>query len=158
MSTPRPNPAVLIRAPKACACDICVSMCNRPCWPTPAEAERLLDGGYAARLMADWWSGEDDQPIYILCGANPGYEGREAAEVSIFDYFLGTAPLAHGCSFFDAESKRCVLHEGGLKPIEGRLVDHDWPGKNNELHEAVAATWDTAEGRAAVERWRRLVA
>jgi hypothetical protein len=41
-------------------------MCKRACWPTPQEAEALLDAGYANKLMLDAWH-------FRFYSGSPGY-------------------------------------------------------------------------------------
>lgn len=130
-----------------CSCERCRRMCEeRPCWPTPAEAIALLDAGRGSSLMLDYWSGgfpspEDEFPdsVDILGPAIVGCEGRGA-------------PFWPGgrCTFLSQQGL-CSLHDRGLKPAEGRKAGHVTP---DGLHKAVARTWDSDLGRAAVARWR----
>ena len=130
------------RVPTACSCEACKNMCHRPCWPTPAEAHALMDAGFAARLMADYWSAADHD-IRILCGALKGCEGHAAPYLPESE---------EGCTFWNAQGL-CDLHDLGLKPLEGRLAIHGAPTTRRSLHEEVALLWDNEEGRAAVDRW-----
>jgi hypothetical protein len=136
--------------PPACACNECKGYCYRPCWPTPADARRLIDAGYGERLMLDWWVSSPDD-VELLCPASPGCEGSRAPEVSMFDFFSGGDPF-RGCVFQDGNGL-CGLHAPNLKPTEGRLAHHTDDGSLN-VHEAVAALWDTDEGRAVVAEWK----
>lgn len=150
-----------------CACSDCAAACKRPCWPTPAEAQALIDAGHAKRLMLDWWIGSTkDEPdpnverVGILCGANPGHEGQLAPETSnllgLVGLLLGHSPLATGCTFFEAGL--CTLHDAGLKPSEGKLSMPCKPDYSPNLHVELAKTWETPEGYAVVEAWRKEVA
>lgn len=123
-----------------CQCDICVSMCNnRPCWPTPKEAEKLIDEGYGNRLMLDYFFGKENS-IDILSPASKGSEGISAPH------------LPQGCTFFDGRS--CELHDKGFKPLEGRV--DSCKNDDNSVHEDIVEMWDSDEGRIVVERWIEL--
>lgn len=127
----------------SCTCDICRDMCKRSCWPTPEEAERLIDAGYAHKLMRDWWDRDDRLPYTeILCPASLGREG-------------GVAPswVMDPCVFWNGGL--CDLHVPGLKPVEGRVTG--CKGEWGKIHGQVAATWATAKGREVVKRWMRMM-
>lgn len=126
----------------SCQCDICNSMCTRPCWGTPAEIEAIIDAGLWGNLMLDYWIG-DKYDIYIPCGASPGRECKVA----------GSWPTGV-CAFF--KNGGCSLHAAGLKPIEGRVAHHDEGINPPGIHEKVAMAWDTPEGHRVVDRVRRL--
>ena len=114
---------------QACACPACVAMCqHRPCWPTPADAQRLGEAGYADRLMVDWWFDRDkSKTIYLLTPAIVGREGGEAPA------------YPEGQCTFLAEAGLCRLHDPGLKPTEERiaLCGNCTP---EGLHEQIART------------------
>jgi hypothetical protein len=118
-------------------------MCRRrPCWPTPADAARLIDAGLAGRLMVDWWfdTGQD-RTVWLL---SPAIQGREARPAPAIPSGV--------CTFLD-ERGLCGLHERGLKPTEGQLSM--CAGRTPEgLHERIGRTWDTPEGAALVKGWR----
>ncbi len=131
-----------------CTCKVCKNYCRRPCWPTPNEAKKLIEAGYAKRLMRDWWVGNFNGgggDVYIICPASPGYSGCASPERPV-----------NGCVFFNAKGL-CDLHHAGLKPKEGRAVHHIKENKRAvmTLHEAVARTWDTDDGRLVVGLWDR---
>ena len=119
-------------------------MCERrPCWPTPDDAQRLIDAGYADHMMLDWWFDTAvEKTIYLL---TPAIAGRES----------GQAPAIPSgrCTFLD-EHGLCRLHAAGLKPAEGKLAL--CKGRTPaDLHERIAATWDAIEGRDLIDRWER---
>lgn len=129
-----------------CQCDKCKSFCRRPCWPLPQEAQAIIDAGYGRRLMIDRWSADSKhkEDIFILCPANPGYEGK-------------TAPFnpMQGCTFYD-DSGLCELHNAKLKPIEGRKSHH----KNNsprETHVLIVETWDEDNAKDLIKTWQNIV-
>lgn len=126
-----------------CDCDTCKDMCGRPCWPTPSEALTLIDAGYSDKMMLDYWV--DDENIYVVCPANPGYGGEDAPSGGIMG--MGGA-LTSGCIM--QVDGMCEVHK--IKPAEGRKASHGLD--HGQLHEAVAATWDTEEGEDVVKRWK----
>lgn len=151
----------------SCACDKCQSMCRRPCWPMPEDAEKLLDAGYGDRLMLDWYFLQDRR-IALLAPAIPGHEGKLApcsedpAEIAKTDplramlvtmQMLAEMPKLNGGCTFHGKDGLCELHDKGLKPTEGKRTRHDI--KNEEIHEAVATTWDNAYGREIVDKWKK---
>lgn len=135
-----------------CACDKCQALCQRPCWPTPAEARQLLDAGYGPQLMLAWLGGPQAQGgnILVLCPAVPGH-----------DRFYAPAP--EDWELY-AEERRCLmqtadglcrLHAAGLKPLEGRLATGCAPYAGARVRRALASLWATREGQQVVEQWRR---
>lgn len=169
------NEAEIIAAvPKTepCACEPCRAMCKRPCWPTPAEAVRLMDAGYASRLMLDSLARENERDekdrILILCPANPGMGGKEVdydevyrlVRLGMIAMQLGNTPprkalpIFKGCTFY--YRGKCRLHDDGLKPLEGRLAHHgeQWHKSGGEIHVEVGGLWDSKAGRALETRSR----
>ena len=125
----------------SCMCDECKQMCQRPCWPTPEEAKKLIDAGYASRLMEDYWY-RSEGDIKILCPALKGYENR----------FTPFWPIGQ-CTFQD-ENGMCELHDKGLKPLEGReSLCHDRTPEN--LRDKIVAIWDSSEAQKLVEEWEK---
>jgi hypothetical protein len=139
----------------SCKCPECQQMCAyRTCWPTPEEADKLLDLGYANQMWLDYWIREDiiedlsdyeyDCSIYIIAPAGKGYGGRYAP----------SNPAGKPCVLQD-ENGLCTIHDI-CKPMEGRLATC----KTNEivpnLHEKVAMLWDSDLGRKVVKKWERL--
>jgi hypothetical protein len=124
-----------------CTCKECVDMCkHRPCLPTPKEADKLMDKGYASRLMLDWYKDINNIYIYIVSPALCSFEGKYDPDI----------PTGR-CTFL-TDKNLCLLHDLKLKPMEGRLALHG--GKTPEnLHEDIAKMWDSALGRKVVQRW-----
>ena len=127
----------------ACNCVECMRCCHyRVCWPTPEEAEKLIELGYTKRLMNDWWVGDgpDGEDIQLLCPASSGYEGDYAP----------SWPADVKCTFL-TEDNLCEIHNSGAKPMEGRLSLH---GEVENLHETVATLWNNPEAQDLVRKWR----
>jgi hypothetical protein len=127
---------------EACACAECVAMCqHRPCWPTPEDAQRLIEAGYADRLMVDWWFDRDiNKTIYLL---TPAIAGRESGEAP--------AHPEGACTFLNADGL-CQIHVSGLKPTEGQIA---LCGSRTPegLHEQIARTWNDTAAQALIDRW-----
>ena len=113
-----------------------------------------MDAGFGGKLMRD--CDELDEDVGILCGANPGYEGLCAVMDEGLSAMIVGSAIMTGCAF-QLECGLCDLHGRGLKPIEGRIASCAESYDGEGLHEAVAATWDTDEGRRVLERWRKEV-
>ena len=146
---------------ESCSCEKCTRACRRrPCWGTPEDAKKLIEAGFAHRLMDDYWLGDGpgDSDIHLLCPACVGYEGRAAPEVSVVVVNLAchTNPFGR-CTFLDGDN-RCELHDKKLKPLEGRRYWCEEPrGEALARHERCAMVWNNEEARALVERWREEV-
>lgn len=127
-----------------CSCPECKDMCKTRCWPSPGEARMMIEAGLACRMMKDYNHGAK-----AVCPASIGYGGRSAP--------LWVRGL--GCVFF-TNDEQCELHGTGYKPFEARMADcqlsEDDLGQVN-LHHDVAIMWDSEEGRAVVEQWKRAV-
>lgn len=152
--------------PPACACFTCKTMCFRPCIPTPAEAEWLIERGHAKKLMLKWTVNAPRQFNYLL-PANPGLGGKLgglsqeeydaicfAMRMGCGDVAIAQSRISSGCVFQSA-SGSCGLHRKGLKPTGGMLAHHDdriyEPFK---VHDSLHRLWDTPHGEAMVLRWR----
>jgi hypothetical protein len=123
-----------------CTCDKCNGFCTyRTCWGTPDDIKKIIDAGYADRLMLDWWQGYELEILVIV----PALEGCEGS-VAPFD------PRGR-CTFFKDE--RCEIHS--IKPIEGKISHHSGTSDYN-IHEKIVELWDTYEGRSVVEKWRTI--
>jgi hypothetical protein len=121
-------------------------MCRvSPGWPTPAEAQTLIDNGHGASLMLDWWEGGgvDDGNIHVLCPATVGEESGRSIEVSWLDTSKGV------CTFL--KNERCAIHGQPGRPAECRAARHD--ARTTHLHAQIAEAWNTDEGRALASAW-----
>ncbi len=124
-----------------CDCTECQEMCYRPCWPTPDEAQRLINSGLGDKLMLDYWDSSEGI-VYILCPANNNRTGQVADFV----------PTKCRCVFQDEVTLKCALHDTDMKPLEGRVISCK-TGPNN-VHEQVKELWDTDDARKLVDEWR----
>jgi len=125
-----------------CSCYACKKACKeRPCWPTPKETQALIDKGFGARLMRDYWVGD-----------GPNGEDIKIVSPAIVDNEHDNAPLLPfgRCTFLNANDL-CELHDLGLKPFEGRVSS--CKSSHNGLHEFVAKTWNCVEGLQLVKKW-----
>ena len=111
------------RKETSCKCNACKNMCRvSPCFPTPAEADKLMELGYYNQLKnTTYLDITTGQPYTVL-----------APEL-----------LSTGCVFL-TEKGLCELHEKKLKPLEGRLAHHELPDMG--LRAWVAAKWQTNQG------------
>lgn len=127
--------------PSVCDCKWCRDSCkNRPCWPTPEEALKIIDAGYTKYLMCDFWD-DPEGDTYIIGPAFKGCEGR----IPSWSKFTGCCALL-------SDDGLCKLHSKDLKPLEGRLVSHT--NSNKDVHKLIASLWKSEIGKSVVERWR----
>lgn len=142
--------------PPACRCGKCTSYCHRkPGWPTPEEAERLMDAGETERLMLDWWVGDfhdgANGEILIVCPAAIGSGGEWAPEIDMMSALSGH--IGWGCEMLT--KGLCQLHARGLKPAECRLAYHEDRADEPNVHREVAREWDSERGREVAARFMR---
>jgi hypothetical protein len=139
-------------ASQPCTCDQCQALCQRPCWPTPAEARCLLAAGYGPQLMLAWMRrpGAPGGHVLLLCPAVPGHERFYAPAPE--DWVLYEAERR---CLMQTPDGLCRLHAPGLKPLEGRLASGCRPYQGPRVRRAIADLWTTTEGQAVVAEWRR---
>lgn len=95
----------------ACACPKCQRMCQSSvCLPTPAEAVKLIERGYATRLQR-----------YAFDGRR--FVGPKPQSAKHLPKVLHSTRMGR-CTFHTSDG-RCELHDLGLKPYEGRIASHD---------------------------------
>lgn len=91
-----------------CSCKTCVDMCHRaPCLGTPQDIINLVNNGYIGYLAHTEWAALNE----ILDADMPSIHMIQIA----FDEEKGK------CSLLSDDNK-CLLHESGLKPTEGKLA------------------------------------
>lgn len=108
-----------------CSCERCQNMCKRsPCLGTPSDILRIINNGYGQHFT---------ETSFLV----PAYFGEPAQ-----DMYQARQNRDNGhCPFFS--DGKCVLHNLGIKPIEGKLATCD----RSKLQEipfaalAVSETW-----------------
>lgn len=130
-----------------CSCEKCQSMCHAPCCGSVEDFEKLIESGYADRLMYD-----DIDDISnsgkMLKPALKGYEGKKTPwETS----------SKKGCTFW--KKGKCELHNLGLKPIQGKLAIHNGNDGiySNEYAALSKKDWESPRGISLIEKWKKLV-
>jgi hypothetical protein len=117
-----------------CKCEGCQNMCmTSPCFPTPQEVEVLIEEGFGDQLAPTMFINIHDGKKYSLI-APIGIE-----TVHDIDGIKVKLPT---CTFFN--DKKCQLHNLCLKPLEGRLANHnntEEDSLNLRLH--VLESWGT---------------
>ena len=144
------NPLELLATVKEseCACKQCKRMCVRPCFPTPDDAERLIEAGYGNRLMLDWHCGikEGDRRTFLLVPALSEHEAKQAPYIPYSE---------KGCTFWNYG--KCDLHNKKLKPLGGRLAHHDnlpqFADIPGGIGGAIAELWKSDRGQQVVRGW-----
>jgi hypothetical protein len=112
--------------PNNCSCTTCATMCTRcPCLGTPSDILALIDAGYIDNVGVVTWAAG------VFVGIPPipvvGLDMKKDGSCCMYDNGL------------------CKLHDTGLKPTEGKLVNCKTKGvgKHPSKHLTVitAATW-----------------
>lgn len=133
-----------------CSCNKCKDMCFSPCLPTPEDASKLIDMGYADKLDTD-------------------YYGRQTNEIPPTDAYEGwwsdlqvnyLRPVSRSKR---KHATRCVFQHGGLcklhgicKPKEGRDAHCTMTREEGRtLVEPIYQSWDTYEGRVVLDKWHK---
>ena len=130
-----------------CDCDECRDMCKRPCWPTVDEAQAIIDAGYGDYLMSDYHDPGDRETVYILCGRLKDHDKFSAPDW----------PSSEAGCVFQVDGL-CLLHDDGLKPLEGRAALCDakaarfpnYYADYRKTREAIIDDWDTPKGRELI--------
>jgi len=129
-----------------CSCDRCQRMCHAPCCGSVEDMEKIMDAGYAKRLMFDDLPSIRDGGDFLK-PALKGYEGERAP--------WHTESL-HGCTFW--KGGKCELHKRGLKPIQGKIAHHNGSKASGEEYAAISkADWESERGLACIYRWKKEV-
>ena len=132
---------------RSCTCPECIEMCRTyPCMPTVLEASRLINAGYADRLMLKACPASNDNTLVIpgLCPAIVGFEKS-----------VGPLKMHQGpCTFLKGD--RCELHDLGLKPAEGRFATHETtPEQEEKFMVHIMKTWATMDGNKLLLEWEK---
>ena len=120
-------------------------MCRRsPCAPTPQEVERLLEHGYGGYLAINEWN-----DVVVVRPRTVHEIGRPMTDLAK----VLTRLLGGPCAFL--RKGRCLLHDAGMKPLEGRTAHHDQIYDGFELRDAIADAWTSRRGESLVRKVRR---
>jgi hypothetical protein len=98
--------------PPTCSCTDCVQRCKEhPGWPTPEEAEKMLDADLASAMMLDWWDADESLPYTeVLSPASVGYGGIRAPELTgdLWTFLRSPPPIRGACVFL--REGLCEVH------------------------------------------------
>lgn len=169
-----------VPTPQCSGCNRGIRMCyNVPCIPSVEDAEKLLDAGYAKKLMLDWWVGlaSKEKALKSVLGRVPGAAPKKEREnpfphdvpylVPAIEGLEGKkAPFSRGGKCNLLVNNQCSLHSLGLKPVQGRIAcckvenmyfDHN--GRQQPIDERIAIfhTWNTQRGQDLISRWKEEV-
>lgn len=139
---------------KECSCEKCVAACRaHPGWPTPEEAQALIELGYGARLMLDWLEPSKSSNwkyVWILCPAAEDCEADFAKGIGGVSFFEVLAGWTKGpCTFL--RDKLCEIHNSGHKPRQCREA-LSCRGKYVDNY-AIGKLWTTDVARKLVDDW-----
>lgn len=123
-----------------CACEVCLSYCMRPGWWTVEQAAAAIEAGYGDRMMLEL------APEFTFGVLTPAFKGCER-------YFALQQYSRNGCTFLKED--RCELFGTGHQPLECRFCHHERPGLGRQCHADIEKDWNTAVGRALVNKWVR---
>lgn len=116
-----------------CSCKTCRGLCSMvPCFGTPQEVKAIIDSGRKHILARRWHLGS------VAHGLPP-----------LDCVMVRAVEIGQGCSQFDGE--KCLLHDTGLKPSEGKFANHD---ESTSSFWGIAASWFLDENAELVE-WIR---
>lgn len=134
--------------PQECSCERCKKMCHAPCCGSVEDFEKLIDAGFADRLMFDNLPSYPNDGGDMLKPALKGYGGQQAP--------WATSSIA-GCTFWD-KNGLCQLHNLGLKPTQGKIALHENPHDYIDQYSEISKEdWESERGLALIERWKKLV-
>lgn len=133
--------------PTECACENCQMMCRAPCCGSVEDFEKIIDAGYADKLMFDNLPSVFDGG-YLLKPALKGHEAQQSPWATFSE---------DGCTFWNAD-RRCDLHELGLKPTQGKIAIHNNPvNYYDQFAQISKEDWESTRGKELIKRWKKLV-
>ena len=100
--------------PSECSCRVCRKKCHEICLGTPDDIVRLINAGYALLLRAILMK------VVMV-------QQRKIMEVKMVQLMSDD----NGCAMF--KDGRCLVHDLGLKPTEGRYYIHPRNHKEETL-------------------------
>lgn len=122
----------------SCDCKTCKMLCIIPCVGTPKEIEKIIENGYADKLVLrpiDYFYHDEWNTSFILCPKKN------------FNSMT--------CSFQDEEG-HCELHKNNLKPCEGRKASCQREEKDcteENIRAEIAMLWEMPFGKKLVRKW-----
>lgn len=123
---------------ESCSCEICIGYCNRPGWWTVEEARKVIEAGYAKRMMFEV---SPERDFGVL---SPAFKGNES------NYSLQIYSK-QGCTFL--KNGLCELYEKGLVPLECRYCHHERKGLGLKCHLDIEKEWKTDTAKRLIIRW-----
>lgn len=125
----------------SCQCEKCKSMCQRvPCLGTPQDILAIAKAGYSDKLKHTVWG-----VLTILMHKN-------------FDIYMIQLEQNEDGSCCMYKDGKCLLHDSGLKPTEGRLSAHDWIPEIWESATYLSAIeWCNPDNKEAIEELNSLI-
>lgn len=161
-------------------CSNGVAMChNRPCFGSPEEFEKIIDAGFADKLRIDYWTGappdsrikledtEGDHPFaelnkqlykYQQENPNPHEENVQMLSGSTANdrnYYAAWMPT--GTCKLLTEDDKCMLHDLGLKPHQGREACCKEEINKAERNLYYADLWATPKGHEVIAKFKQAV-
>ena len=125
------------RTPVSCKCPQCQKQCLRaPCLGTPADILKLIEAGYADKLIATEWA-----------------TGLFLGKLNFTVKMIQIKHTKQGCSFF--KNGLCTLHDLNLKPTEGKLSHHTIKAENFDFNKSL--TWQVAQTWIGDENLREVL-
>jgi hypothetical protein len=121
-----------------CSCDICLGYCLRPGWWTVEQTTKVIDAGFANRMMLEI------SPELTFGVLSPAFKGNETN--------IAMQSFAHtGCTFL--KENLCALFGTGLQPLECRFCHHNRIGLGPQCHAALEKEWNGKAGQKLVVEW-----
>jgi hypothetical protein len=121
-----------------CSCEICLNYCKRPGWWTVEEAAKVIEAGYANRMMLEI------SPELSVGVLSPAFKGNENNySLQIFS--------KQGCTFL--QKGLCELFDTGHQPLECRYCHHDRIGKGIKCHLDIEKDWNSESGKRLIVKW-----
>jgi hypothetical protein len=108
-----------------CSCNTCKAMCKTAvCMGTPIDIAKLILNGYSDSI----------EPVIYMAGMRAGIG-------PIQTYQLKWDDVKGQCCQLD-DNNLCKLHTSGLKPVEGKIANHDITGIFKQPSHVIALLWE----------------
>jgi hypothetical protein len=117
--------------PNDCSCDRCKSCCLvSPCLGTPEDMEKLEKAGHM----------NDVSKTYVLDGKTNTFKEVKALKGIAWNH---NGHQLMKCSMLD-DNGLCKLHNKGLKPTEGRIINHTCSHQDTvDIRHELLKEWDS---------------